>query len=509
MPEKANSTPPIYENTAALMEAVLAISHQEGIEEISLEASKYVVAMLAVDSCSFSRLDKEEKTLILFAEYSTVEEPKSEEFLAPFSYANYPQTRHVIEQGIACQLHVDDPEADPAEVALLRKYESRSLLMLPLMAHAEVIGLVEVYDFEESRVFNENEVAFVQLLLNYVGILIERTNLLEHSQKRANALESLHRVGLALTASLDLEDVLLTVLQSALNLSEDALDAHVFLYKDDRLHLGNAIWGDGQSYPHRDVPREGGRTYTVARTGKTIVVEDAFGESNIQQWSKEKPAGAFAALPLKSGEQVVGVMNVAYSMPKKFPPETLKVLEMLADQAALAVKNAQLLDEITNQALTDTLTGIANRRAFELRLEEEVRRSTRYEHEFCLVFMDLDGFKQVNDSFGHPVGDETLKQVTACLQKVTRETDFLARLGGDEFVLLCPETNYPSGKTMAKNLTTSLEACMFSWKKDKNAFHLSMSVGVVNFPEQADSTTNLIQIGDAMLYQNKFENDIR
>ena len=115
----------------------------------------------------------------------------------------------------------------------------------------------------------------------------------------------------------------------------------------------------------------------------------------------------------------------ALHVPQAFDPGELRVLNLLADQAALAIENARLHNLTMHQALTDSLTDLANRRAFDHRLEEEIRRSNRYQHSFALMMIDIDGFKQINDTFGHPVGDKVLQILSQRMLKVSRDTDFL------------------------------------------------------------------------------------
>ena len=113
-------------------------------------------------------------------------------------------------------------------------------------------------------------------------------------------------------------------------------------------------------------------------------------------------------IPLVIGENVVGVMNMARWQVGGFNRAELRLLELLADQAALAIMNARLHEAVANQALSDSLTGLPNRRALDVRLEEDVNRSLRYGHPFAVIMMDLDGFKYINDTFGHAAGEWNL-----------------------------------------------------------------------------------------------------
>jgi diguanylate cyclase (GGDEF)-like protein len=142
-------------------------------------------------------------------------------------------------------------------------------------------------------------------------------------------------------------------------------------------------------------------------------------------------------------------------------------------------------------ALIDPLTGAVNRRGLAERIDYEVSRHARQKHRFAVVMLDLDGFKGVNDRYGHPAGDELLRDVAASLHEVVRDQDTVARLGGDEFCVLAPETDRAGGDHLADRVragvgrvTTGLDA-------------LSASVGVAVYPDDGDSARDVLEAADA------------
>jgi diguanylate cyclase (GGDEF)-like protein len=219
---------------------------------------------------------------------------------------------------------------------------------------------------------------------------------------------------------------------------------------------------------------------------------------------KDDWRGAIVGLPLKIGKKVVGVLNVAYQAPREFHENTLRALGLLADQAALAIENAKLHTLVKEQAMTDPLTGLANRRAFELRLEEEIRRSNRYDHPFSIILMDLDGFKRINDTYGHPVGDQTLIVLGESIRQTVRDTDMLVRMGGDEFLLLLPETKTEDAEKIGEKVAEMVKDYPYSWREKKeHNLELTLSFGIACYPEHAKTGADLILIADTVLYKNK------
>jgi diguanylate cyclase (GGDEF)-like protein len=329
--------------------------------------------------------------------------------------------------------------------------------------------------------------------------------LLAETRQYAAELETLRKASLNLTASLESEDVLYAILESALLLSQDALDAHIFLYDDGKLTFGEALWADGSRGKSFAEPREDGLTYKVAKFGEVISVPDMAKHPLFEDKAKGPNGwkGAIVGLPLMVRDRVVGVMNVAYRKPQEFSEETLRSLGLLADQAALAIVNVRLHDVVRQQARTDPLTGLANRRAFDERLDEEIRRSSRYEHPFSLFMMDLDDFKRINDTYGHPTGDQALRALGECFTKNVRDTDCIARYGGDEFVMILPETGKPHAERIARKLIQTVENYPFSWKSEEDALPLTLTVGIACYPSNADTAKDLMAFADQQLYKEK------
>jgi diguanylate cyclase (GGDEF)-like protein len=327
----------------------------------------------------------------------------------------------------------------------------------------------------------------------------------ESAEQRAAELEAIRKASLSVTSSLDLEIVLNSILESTLRLFPGAQNAHIFLANADNadsLTFGAALWSDGRAGEPVATPRSDGLTGTVARQGEMIVVEDMTEHpiyANV--FKKNDWKGSIVGLPLKIGIRVVGVMNISFSNPRKYSFGEQRVMELLADQAAIAIQNAHLHELANQQAYTDALTGLPNRRSLNERLEDEIRRAARYGRIFVLVMMDLDGFKSINDTYGHLFGDHVLQKAATCMTSATRDTDFLARYGGDEFALLMPETDAVSASQICNRLLES--KCMSLKNPAGEEFVLSISLGQALYPAAGSSVAELIESADAELYRMK------
>ncbi|NOZ71849.1 MAG: GAF domain-containing protein, partial [Chloroflexi bacterium] len=213
----------------------------------------------------------------------------------------------------------------------------RSAMFAPMKIEGKVIGVMQVQS-KQLNAYSQEDLESFTALANMAAIAVNSANLIESLRKRTEQLEALRQASLSLTSNLSLAPVLDEVLKHALKLV-DAADAHVFLYDGKKLSFGAARWADGLTGVPFSEPRENGLTYQVARSKKRMIIPDFQRSPLYKEWTIQ---GAIVGLPLHRGDQVVGVMNVAMAQPHEFTEGELHVLELLADQAAVAIANARL-----------------------------------------------------------------------------------------------------------------------------------------------------------------------
>lgn len=341
----------------------------------------------------------------------------------------------------------------------------------------------------------------VQAIYTLSEQLINHQALLSLLKQQTDELDTLKKLSIHLTSSLDLPDVLDAVVTEAMRLIENARDVNIFLYKNHKLSFGAALDSDETRNKPWSAPRSNGLTYTVARGGETIIVEDMQSHPLFATAPKDW-IGSIIGMPLKVGDIVVGVMNLSRITVGGFSPSELRLLSLLSDQAAVAISNASLHQMISRQAYSDTLTGLPNRRALDERLEEEVLAARRNNYSFAVIMMDLDGFKDVNDTYGHSTGDDVLRVVFNQMARGVRNTDFLARYGGDELTLILSQTEMSSAQIVSEKILEGMRNIKYKLP-DGRRLKLGISGGIAIYPVHARNGSELLRAADAALYQAK------
>lgn len=207
------------------------------------------------------------------------------------------------------------------------------------------------------------------------------------------------------------------------------------------------------------------------------------------------------SLSLDTEGEHVGSLLIYPAPGRPFSEDEGRLAHWLAAQASIALENARLHRAVEQQAITDHLTGLANRRRFSESLSLEVSRAERFGGSLALVLADLDDFKRVNDRFGHQVGDEVLRRFADLMRETVREFDLTVRYGGEEFALLLPETGLEGGVRLADRLADALRRTRFTTRAG-DEFSVTSSFGVVAFPA-AGSAEQLMLGADAALYEAK------
>ncbi len=315
-----------------------------------------------------------------------------------------------------------------------------------------------------------------------------------------------HDVAKALTSSLDLDSILQTIMEkvaeyfrpdtwSLLMVDEEHNDLYFAIavgsaseaLKDVRLKIGEGIAGH------------------VAKHGEKLIVPDVYADprfasriDEMTQWETR----SIICFPLQSRLRVLGVIQLVNVDMEHFGQQGVFFLQALCDYAAIAIENARAVEKIQELTITDDCTGLYNARHLYKTLETEVYRSARFGYEFTVLFIDLDYFKQVNDTHGHLIGSKLLAEIGYLIKAQLRLIDFAFRYGGDEFVVLLPQTGKDSALVVAKRLRDSLRTSLFCRQEGLN-LNVRASIGIATYPHDAKTPHDIIRQADGMMYMVK------
>ncbi len=317
----------------------------------------------------------------------------------------------------------------------------------------------------------------------------------DETARQDSELEILFEVSRMIQTTLSKDEVL----EKLLDLIQQAIpyqNATAFLWSERHSHLVPAAQRGHQVDLIHGVRFDHGLGFSgwVAKQKRPMLLS----ELHCGRRSDDSVIGSFMSVPLVVQGELIGVLNVSHPRPKTFHEDHLRLLTLIGGQAAATIQRLLLYEEMRRLAITDDLTNLCNRRHFLERLQSELDRARRYAVPFSLMFLDIDNFKELNDSFGHQVGDRVLAELGAILKHWARSSDLVARYGGEEFVVLLPMTEKPRALLAAERLRTRIQRHTFYRRKK-----LTVSAGVAGFPMDGDTVDRLLGCVDEALYMAK------
>ncbi len=378
-----------------------------------------------------------------------------------------------------------------------------SLYLFPLAVKDDPLGLLCVFNSPLS----EEDSGSVMKLCNFSAFLLKTIIIQELIDANTSTFVSLNR---ALDMSPAFQDPN-TLYESIVELSSQLTDAErvslMLPGEEQEELLITAVKGINKWIAKNIRVKIGeGVAGRVYQEGKPLIVRDI--EDSLS--TAKKPnyrTGSFASIPLKVGDESIGVLNLADKITGEvFSEEDMLFLRYFASYASIAIRGSQYYrksEELRTLSVTDPLTGLFNRRYFNDRLYEELERGLRYDYVFSLAIFDIDDFKLFNDTEGHLAGDEILKAVAEISKESLRSIDIISRFGGEEFSIIMPQTNREEALLVAERVRKNIrELLPTNWKvfpRDR----ITVSVGLATFPADAKDAKTLIRNVDKALYRAK------
>jgi diguanylate cyclase (GGDEF)-like protein len=313
-----------------------------------------------------------------------------------------------------------------------------------------------------------------------------------------------HELGKALTSSLQLDQVLRTIMEKINEvLRPDTWSLLLMDVDKGELYFQIATGTGAEALKDVRIKLGQGLAGWVAQTGEVVVVPDTSKDSRFFAQVDEKTkmeTRSIVAVPVRFRDHCLGVIELINCVgPEGFSTRDLALLEALADYAAIAIENARHVQRIHELTITDDCTSLYNARHLNFMLDTELYRSHRYAFEFSLIFIDLDHFKNVNDTYGHLMGSKLLAEIGSAIKEKCRMIDLAFRYGGDEFVILLPQTSKENALGVARRLHTLIRQAV--WLKEPGInVQITASVGVASYPTDSRTKAELLHLADEAMY---------
>jgi diguanylate cyclase (GGDEF)-like protein len=323
------------------------------------------------------------------------------------------------------------------------------------------------------------------------------TKLAHLLQEQASREIAVNRIATAIRESLELGVILQKTVDevgTALNVGSCALRVEAETADQALNYFFFAQSADAAGKKQERVVAQLNRHYPRLATHLETIIHDD--DDDADQADEELPC---VVVPLIFHERLMGALCVAADEQTRVWGENeVLLLQTVANQVAVAVNHANLFAQIQQQALTDALTGCYNRRSFEMQFDRELQVAKRHHQPVSLIMLDLDHFKQLNDTVGHDAGDEALRRLAVCFQEELRGVDSAARFGGDEFALILPQAYAEGALIVAERLRERIAGIQI-----RGFGGLTASMGIATFPTHGISRPELVHVADSALYNAK------
>ncbi len=385
----------------------------------------------------------------------------------------------------------------------------RHFLGVPVLEQGHMRGVL-CLDRIDGEPFSGAEIVLAQEAVEYILRAVQNERLFASVEKSKHELSRFFDASRQLNAALTPDEVYAQALDSitqscpfdvaAFTTYDPATDLHTVA----RVIASDAWISRVKSWQGLSFKGQGGLVAMVAKNRHYLPYGGHVRDREISLFSGQPPVtglGSLVVLPLVAQDQALGTLILGHSQPQRYPQERRETLEVVSQQIAVCLQNANLYKRMEHMATRDGLTGLPNRRHFMERFDEALARHRRSARKMAFLITDIDKFKSVNDTYGHAVGDEVLRRVSRVIREGLRETDLPGRFGGEEFVFLLEDTELDGAMILANRLREAIGREVF--QSDQGPFQRTISIGVAMYPDDHDERDQLLVLADEALYFSK------
>lgn len=382
------------------------------------------------------------------------------------------------------------------EVGYLKRGEIASFIALPVIDGSFMLGVLTC-DTSRFSAFGDADANTLKLFSKQIIRIFHRERVYPQIQRSHAGLRVLHEESSKLASSLKIEVLAQRIIGSGYRIAPSSI---IFLLKKGDIfevvqHTGNL------QVEKRAIALSGTLLDMAGKNMEPLYLSDVRNYSLPLMPFRTKDVSSVLILPLMYEKEFIGMLVFLSEKIGAFNPHQIELLEVLGTQASISIANARLHAKIERMATTDGLTGLYNHRHFHERLSGEIRRLDRFPEPLSLMLMDIDYFKKVNDTYGHPAGDKILHGVAGILKAALRSIDVPARYGGEEFAAILPGTDSKGAKNIAERLRKTVMDHPFS--VDGKTVKVTVSIGISTASISSKNKEELIERADQALYHAK------
>jgi diguanylate cyclase (GGDEF)-like protein len=385
----------------------------------------------------------------------------------------------------------------PADVA--------AFVGVPVAEGLSIRGVL-VGDRREGGSFGPADVEIFEAAAEQVMRIVQSERVFQAVEKSKHEHERFYRASAALNRALTMDEIYDAAIEGAAGACEFDFAAIAIFEKAESRHVISRVTGQGSS-------EWVGRAFVDPGSIASMVVKNKLALPAAGDWrdrggsyvfdnrERLKDFDSLYVLPLLVKDEVIGTFTVAAQRAGAFPPDRREMLGVIANQVAISLQNGRMVQALEEQATTDGLTGLVNHRTFQERFSTMLGRADRHQMRVAFILTDIDHFKKINDTHGHPVGDQVLKRVSRILKASARKIDIVARYGGEEFALVLEGTDRAGARQLAERIRQEVGAQTHD--SAKGAFRATLSLGVAVYPDDGRTKQELISNADQSLYAAK------
>lgn len=401
---------------------------------------------------------------------------------------------------------ISDVTQDPVYVSV--NAGTRSELCVPLKVGKRVLGMINIESVQPDF-FSEDAEHLMMTFASQLATSIERVRLFEAEQRQRQEAETLREAGAVVAATLRQDEAIELILQQLARVVEYD-SAAVMLWQEETSHPGigclTIVGGRGWANPSDvigirfPIPGNNPNTLVIQKREPYVLTNAPDSYSTFRQ-EPHSHIHSWLGVPLVIGDRLVGMLSIDHAQKAFYTMDHARLVAAFANQVAIAIENARLFGELEQLAITDSLTGLHNRRHLLELAEREFQRARRYRRPMAAILFDIDHFKKVNDKYSHAVGDQVLQAVATRCRGTLRETDFIGRYGGEEFAVILPETDVVAAQIVAERLRCGVAENPTN--TDRGLITVTISLGVADSADDCPDLDHLLQRTDIALYAAK------